>query len=363
MSWEKLPIDPEILRRYYAKELTSLERHELELRADEDPFLRAAMDGFDENPGSFATFYAKHKKALRPRHTYTVAIALSALLLLFLATVLYTRKIQTPEIAQANTTVLSPITKDSLDLDQNEIEVVSSAIDSLAEIPTNEQITPKVISKSQEELAISDQKKEINERIEIDEVFKVDPDYKTEKEQWNWYKQPDEAIPTDYLYGLKVVDYREIKRETDQIKYKRFELSGVSADLEDENSANELIEKEVEVPYYTYLNKTMSFFNASNYKAALSRFLVILEQYPEDLNALFYSGLSYYNLGKFENSMNYFQQVKTLDFEVFNQEAEWYEAKSYIQLNRKKEAKLLLDTIIMKGGFYASDAIELKAKL
>ncbi len=363
MSWEKLPIDPEILRRYYAKELTAKERHALELRADEDPFLRAAMDGFDENHGSFDTFYAKHKKALQPRSGHVAMIALSALLVLLLVTVIYTKKRETSTTASLTMSNLKQKAVDTTYLVLNEIEVLSAAIDSLTPIPETEQITPKIIAKNQENLANTEQKKEKNDYIVIDEIFAIDPDYKTEKEQWNWYKHQNTAIPTDYLYGLKVVDYRELKRDNDQIKYKRFELNGVTADLENETSANELIEKEVEVPYYIFLTKTMSFFESSNYKAGLSRFLVILDHYPDDLNALFYSGLSYYNLGKFDNAITYFKKIEALDLEVFNQEARWYEAKCYVQLNRKKEAALILEEIIMKGGFYVTDAIDLKAKL
>ncbi len=355
-------INLEQLRRYYSCEMSNSERHELEARALEDPFLKDAMDGFDDNPGSFDQFYKNHRTQLRPRKGYNLTIAISALLSLFLIVALFTLNNK-----QEEKLVLTPPTPpidsaETVDL-ESEIEVISPRIDSMIIIPENEQIKTVDVINDQTQLKTLQPKKLNDEKINVPEIIQNDIEkLEPEKENWNWYTSKGRAIPTAYVYGFKVVDYREIKRTKENVSYKRYELGGVAANQENETSTTELIEQEVELPYFSYLTKTMSFFNEQNFKASLNRHLIILEQYPEDLNALFYSGLAYYNLGKYDESIQFFSQIMTLDNEVFNQEAEWYRAKSLLQLDQKKEARTALEEIIMKGGFYVKDAIELKAK-
>lgn len=365
MKWDELHIDPELLRKYYSNQLNSKAKNALEVRALEDPFLKEAMDGFDENPGSFESFYQKYKRKVTIRKTYTFTIAVSVLLVLFITTTLI-------QLNSNNEIVLEPVINQISEPHTNnfnfneskEVEVITPTIDSMDFIPTNEQITVKEVVKSQEKIAVLDKEKIVNEQVIVEEVI-PDParEFKPIKENWDWYGDHKKAIPTAYLFNLKVVDYREIKREREQITYKRFDIGGTAADRENEASSTELIETEVEIPYFSYLTKTMSFFDASDFKSALNRYVIILQQYPDDLNALFYSGLAYYNLGKFDKSISLFEQIITIDFEVFNQEAAWYRAKCLIQLGRKKEAVTALEDIIMKGGYYAKDAIEFKGKL
>jgi len=355
-------INVERLRRYYGNEMSQIERHQLEADALEDPFLKDAMDGFDDNPSSFEQFYQRHKAQLKPRNSFTFILALGGLLALFVTAALLT--LNQPKVEELVITPSSQIdTLVTFDSDM-EIEMIIPSIESMIAIPENEQIKTVDVISDQSQLNILEPKNVETELIVVPEIIQNTPDkLETEREDWNWYKPKRRGIPTAYVHGFKVVDYREIRRENEKISYKRYELGGVAANQESENSATELIEQEVEVPYFTYLTKTMSFFQEENFKASLNRHLIILEQYPEDLNALFYSGLAYYNLGKYEESIRFFAQIMLLDNQIFNQEAEWYRAKCLNQLDRKKEAKTALEEIIMKGGFYTEDAIALRAKL
>jgi hypothetical protein len=355
-------INIERLRRYYGNEMSQIERHQLEADALEDPFLKDAMDGFDDHPSSFEQFYQRHKVQLKPRNSYTFILALGGLLALFVTVALITlNQPKVDELVIAPSSQFDTLT--TFDSDR-EIEMIIPSIDSMIAIPENEQIKTVDVISDQAKLKILEPKNVDTELIEVPEIIQNTPDkLETEKEDWNWYKSNEKGIPTAYVHGFKVVDYREIKRENEKISYKRYELGGVAANQESENSVTELIEQEVEVPYFTYLTKTMSFFQEENFKASLNRHLIILEQYHEDLNALFYSGLAYYNLGKYEESIRFFAQIMLLDNQIFNQEAEWYRAKCLIQLGRKKEVKTALEEIIMKGGFYVEDAIALKSKI
>lgn len=351
----------EWLRKYYQGELSPAERNALERRALEDPFLKEAMDGFDENPESFSQFYNRHKNQLNTKKNYTLLIGALVLLAFFGVTTLLNRQSQTisnPTMAE-NTTSIDTISKNQEIMD-DEYEVLPTEIETLVFIPEKELISAEEVVRHQTK--ITEPEKTENITIEVNEPIDITEEYTIQPE--NWHKKGQESIPITYLYNLRVVDYREMTRENQEITYKRYDLGGLPANMEGENQSNtDLIESEVIVPYHLYLTKSMSFFAGRNFKQALNRYLLILEQYPEDMNALFYGGLAYYNLGKYQKSIAFFDQIISSEIPVFKEEALWYKAKSYLQLDEKIKASQILEEIIAKGGFYTKDAIDLKASI
>lgn len=369
MPFSETGFDIELLRRYYNNELSDNARNALEKAALEDPFLKDAMDGFDQNPGSFERFYQKHRPQLRPRKSYTLMIAIGVLIGLFAVTSLIkwnsgadkeNLAVNEPIDTVQNEIDLVEAERD-FDLDVEEYEVVPVEIETLTYVPSNDMISVNEVVIYQEQTQ-QNKEEEPLEPIVIDEDITPVEDYAIEDEKRHKLGQP--TVATSYLYDLMVVDYRQIRRENQKIKYNRFELSGTSADQSgDEGQENELIETEVQVPYYNYLRKSMSFFAESNFKKALNRYLLILEQYPTDLNALFYGGLSYYNLGKYDKSVNFFERILESEERAFTEETHWYKAKSLIKLGETGRARELLNEIIAAGGFYTKQAIELKKTL
>lgn len=161
-----------------------------------------------------------------------------------------------------------------------------------------------------------------------------------------------------FLHDLKLVDYRAY-RSKPEIKAKSLVLSGVTANYEDRGNQNNASESEwtdIQIPYYDYLKKTQLLFSQEKFKYALSRYVIILETYPDDVNALFYSGLCYYNLGEFSSANKNLSKCLNSKFNNFNEEAEWFMAQSYNSLGESKKARAILKLIIDKNGYYASQA-------
>ncbi len=369
MSSNNEHIDVELLRRYYNNELSEQGRNALEKKALADPFLKDAMDGFDENPDSFNQFYNAHKSQLRNKKSYTFLIAVGVIIAMFAVTsILKIYQGDGSELTAQND-IDSLAIIDSVNVDQNlltedvtEYEMVPAAIETLTVIPQADIVTPNEVVNHQELVADIIEKQE--EPIIIDEDFDHEDELKIQDESAHWHKHGQISTETAYLFELLVVDYRKITRENQKITYQRFELSGVSADREGSiENEDDLIEREVNVPYYDYLRKSMSFFAEGRYKKALNRYLLILDQYPEDLNALFYGGLSYHNLGKNEEAIVFFDKIINGDVYVFNEEALWYKTKALIKLKKNTEAKSILEEIIAHGGFYTQEAIALREKL
>ncbi|MFT5823283.1 MAG: tetratricopeptide (TPR) repeat protein [Crocinitomix sp.] len=369
MSSNSEHIDIELLRRYYNNELSDTARHELEKQALNDPFLKDAMDGFDENPGSFNQFYEANKGKFRSKKSYTVLTAVGIIIALFVVTALIKKYdgIDNEHLAQNDTDSLIGIdttqfNPELLAEEVLEFEMIPAAIETLSVIAQADIVTPNEVVNHQELVAeiINEQE----EPIIINEDFSHEEDLSIQDESAHWHKHGQITTETSYLFDLMVVDYRKITRENEKITYKRFELSGVSADQEDGvKNEDDLIEREVKVPYYDYLRKSMSFFAEGRYKKALNRYLLILDQYPDDLNALFYGALSYHNLGKNTEAIVFFDKIINGELYVFSEEALWYKAKALIKLKKKVEAKAILEEIIAHGGFYTQEAIALREKL
>jgi tetratricopeptide (TPR) repeat protein len=166
-----------------------------------------------------------------------------------------------------------------------------------------------------------------------------------------------------YLYNMKLLDYR-IYRSKPKIASKQMILTGTPANIGETSDVEETTEwKTVDIPYIEYIDKTMEIFSKGNNKKALARFQLILETYPDDVNANFYAGLCYYNLKEFSSAVKAFALCDDTKFTNFNEEAEWYTAKSYLANGQKSEAKIVFTQIMNSNGYYSSQAKKIVSSL
>ncbi|MCE3296874.1 MAG: hypothetical protein K0R65_2588 [Crocinitomicaceae bacterium] len=164
-----------------------------------------------------------------------------------------------------------------------------------------------------------------------------------------------------YVNDLLIVDYRKYRFKP-AIKTEQAIITGTPANMESqEDEVEEMQWEQVNIPYVEYISKTMGIFARGNYKKALTRYLEILDTYPDDLNASFYGALCYYNLGEFDRAYQLFTSCKIHKFNNFTEESAWYGAKSLISMKETDKAKMQLEEIISNKGFYAEKArIELE---
>lgn len=168
------------------------------------------------------------------------------------------------------------------------------------------------------------------------------------------------------LSNHKVVDYTEEYQKEYDLK-QVIETKSVTADFETEEDAaeaeKELDETTIEITYKATLEKAMAYYNAKKYTLALKEFDIILKEHPNEVNALFYSGLSEYHLQRYQKASGKLDRVLTNPKTQFNQEAEWYKALTLIELKKTDEAKKLLQKISNSSGFYKLKAKEQLKKL
>ncbi|MES2800475.1 MAG: tetratricopeptide repeat protein [Bacteroidota bacterium] len=160
-----------------------------------------------------------------------------------------------------------------------------------------------------------------------------------------------------YLSDLKLLDYRAYRSKPTILSQQAI-LTGSPASESgfDTKSESSFEWKNVEIPYVDYLEKTMILFAKGNNKKALTRFEEILKTYPDDVNALFYAGLCYYNLGEFDKAIQAFTLCGASKYMNFSEEAEWYMAKSFSAAKNIIEAKKLFEKIAGQNGYYAKNA-------
>jgi tetratricopeptide (TPR) repeat protein len=157
------------------------------------------------------------------------------------------------------------------------------------------------------------------------------------------------------IQTLKTVDYRVYRKENTVIVDGNSLLNGVSANQSNQSSSTENLERK-EIAYFDFLTETMRFFNKGMIDLATENFDLILETFPDDVNALFYSGLCALENKDFRKSISFFESVRIHNFTNFREEAEWKLMNVYMLEKELSKAKSLRDEIIQKNGFYAKQA-------
>jgi hypothetical protein len=112
------------------------------------------------------------------------------------------------------------------------------------------------------------------------------------------------------------------------------------------------------VPYDRYFKAAMGKFSRGDRQGCLEDLFVVLEQYPEDVNALFYAGLCCYDLGLFPRAAGLLDRARRHEVDTFIEEADWYHALAVEHVDGRADALPLFNAVVERNGFYASRARE-----
>lgn len=234
---------------------------------------------------------------------------------------------------------------------------IPEEIDSLIAIPQKDQITVREIKTSQNEIKNLpiEEKKEENIEIPFPNLVLEPLPLVIEQKPINVSKQ--KIAKEIYLQDLKAIDYSHYRNKP-TVQIEQIILSGIPANQENKDAVvqEEPQMKLVNVPYMDYLDKSLNYTNRGKWKQALSRFNEIIKNYPDDVNARFYAGWCYYNLGQYNDACINFSACLQLEFSNFNDEAEWYLAESRLANGDKNSAKELFVKIKNQKGFYSKQA-------
>lgn len=321
-------------------------KQSIERKNSESPFESDALEGWNSNPRAMSHLKKMDSKfALKSN---VILLSSIAGVIILIGAILFV-------VTQKNNEIVTTQEKVQLTVEQSDV-VIPKNIDTMIALPNLELIKPATIQHTfKQKVATPESRKQTQNNNESDikisdlPLIKIDQPKKTKLVEMNTAKEI-------YLSDLKLVDYRQY-RDRPTISTKTFTLSGLPADQENSGqSTTETEFRSIDIPYFDYLKKTQNQFAKENYKGALTRYLTILETYPDDVNALFYSGLCYFNLKQYSSATNQFFECTTARFNNFNEEAEWYLAKSYAAMGENGKAESIYELIVSKNGYYSQQA-------
>ncbi|MES2590089.1 MAG: CDC27 family protein [Bacteroidota bacterium] len=337
-----------------------------------DDFDKDALNGWKKNNSSFSLMKSMDSKYLMKGNfilKYTIYISVLIVAFYFIydlaSTGSATYNLKGSVNVQSTNKTENKKT-DSIYLEKTDLKL-SAEIKSLKPIAKKKQIVANEIKRN-----FSSQKEEEEIKAKTDNTSvaintlpfeKIESNNIAEEKSSSQLKRINKAQEV-YIADLLTVDYRKYRNKP-SIKVEQIILTGVSADLETstgsayQNQVKKINEKDwktVDISYINYITKTMELFSAGKYKKSITRFEEILKAYPQDLNANFYGGLCYYNLGEFQKSREFFKKCLSNEFTNFNEDAAWYISKTYIATKDVQEARNCLNEIILEGGFYSEQA-------
>lgn len=160
-----------------------------------------------------------------------------------------------------------------------------------------------------------------------------------------------------YIYDLKVTNYNSL-----YFNYqKSFELKGGTPSYkENKDGGNNMFEKDYEqtIAADKVLKSGLAYFSKGKYNKALVEFQLLLVANPNDVNSLFYSAVSYYQIGRYDRTIKNLEAVLKNTNNVFHPEAKWNLALSNLKIGEKTKAKQLLMEIANDKGFYSKRAAD-----
>lgn len=331
------------------------QKNEIEQLSMEHQFNSDAMDGWEANNYSIDSMRNLDKK-FAPKSTIWVYWTVGAVILtsLFVFFIFAPNSKESIVRNDLETPLPQPISIEKTDV------LLPDSINDLVELPVGKQILKETLipQKSVEKIESDTENTPSNEiPIEIETI----PLQKIETTEPEIILKKQTYAKEIYLNDFKLVDYRNY-RSKPTITIEKMILGGTPASKEDKYSETLEYEwKNYDIPYIDYIDKTTAILSKKRLKKALHRLQTILETYPNDVNAHFYTGLCLMNLNELKKAIHHFEISQQHKFSNFNEEAKWLTALCYSELN-PLESKKILQEIIHSNGFYSDQAKE-KLKL
>jgi len=340
----------EQLLAYAEGRLSPIEQHKVELHLEHDPLLREAVDGM-RMPGARAAM--KALDAHRPGGAATSAkwwfaggsiAAIAGVIVWWIASSPFTEPIAQRVPEQEHAAVISE------DPDHWIVPLENAEIVAAEEQPAELRIghEPSALHTSAVSIAV-DREQGIDRVDPRKPVLNpVAPTSHTQPLRTS--KRSRQLI---FLHDLKVVHPQELYASDPQMLLAD---AHVAARYYDDRAQDSLSQETITLAYTRFIDDALGRFVRNDHKGCLDDLRFLLDQYPDDVNALFYGGLCAYNLGLYDRAGKLLQRAATHDVDVFDEEATWYHALTLERLGQGEAAKEAFARIAAQDGFYAKQA-------
>lgn len=111
------------------------------------------------------------------------------------------------------------------------------------------------------------------------------------------------------------------------------------------------------------LSEALNKYENKDYQAALELFNQLIAADQNNMAGHFYSAVSLQETGKYLNAISEYQTVINNNDNLFTQQAQWYSALCYLQINDEKKAVRQFRKIAENKGFYQAKAQQVLKKI
>lgn len=343
------------LQAYVEGRMTPHEQHALEVQMENDPFLNDAMEGLREQH-AFTAMDQLTPPSSPAQRTGSLWVVAATLAMITASVIAFSGS---PETAGKKNTQVASIAP------SEETERISEQ-ELVAELQPMQHAEIEALVQLAETLQIGHQKNDLHakamehvvdvrEPILLDTLVAVDPVLNLDREPAK--PEPVHAKRTSlqlmYLHDLKLVDPKELYARAAMLAISE---QGVDASFSDKDAQNAAQSNQRMMAYTPYMEVAMDKFAHNDHKGCLQDLQRVLDQYPNDVNALFYSGLCSYNLGSYNRAKRFLSRAATHTIDVFDEEADWYHALTLRHTGEEEAAKKAITRIAEQNGFYAERA-------
>lgn len=349
-------LSTETLRAYAEGRLDPPAAHEVELHLEADPLLRDAMEGY-RTPGAFVG--AEKLKAHRPEGSGSswAAWTFSAVVVAIAGAGLYYSSSSSSSEVSSRTTNARSAERTPTPPSAAEALIGSQEILAAIEIPESLHIGHS----SAERHALSAISVLASTPLDTVARVLVDPveprrstipdGTHSDIPALERHQRP--SLQLVYLHDLKLIHPKEVYGRSPEVD---LSATGVDARFTSAAERNQARAQERRMAYLTFMDETLEKFVNNDHKGCLEDLRFVLDQYPDDVNALFYAGLCCYNLGMNKRAEHFLQRAAQHTLPVFDEEAEWYHALALERLGEDDPAQKAFERIARAKGFYSDRA-------
>lgn len=341
----------ERLERYVRGELSPVEQQEVEVRMEADPLLRDAVDGL-RMPGAFAGLDGLEK--VRPlshraggRLWLIAGVTLVALVIALWSSYRSGPTPVAPPTAPLVERVVVPVTP------AQQVAFTEELAQATA-LPESLRSAYRGVDHFVQPLDTTDTIVRVDPPAHVD-VLPVDqvtaPPLEPEKPKAVPVPKPSRKLL--FFFDLKLVHPKELYPIDPVLELADGSVDARFSDAQAKTDADPLDQA---VAYERFFKAAMGKFSRGDRQGCLEDMFILLEDHPEDVNALFYAGLCCHDLGLFPRAASLLDRARQHEVDTFIEESEWYHALAVERSRGRAEALPLFNAVVERDGFYAQRA-------
>jgi hypothetical protein len=331
---------PEQWQRYLRGELSAAERRAVEGAIEADPLLRDSLEGAAV-PGAMAGM--AQLPALRPagvdaRWPWWLG---GSLVLAGAAWLLW-------PASDADPLVNAPVPEVPVTVEER--MAFAQEMEEATPVPPAEQVGPAAVERFIERSAARIEREPSPARMEPKGTA---VERETPAAAPDGVRMQRDGRQLMFLHDLKAVDPVELYLPDRLLQVR---VGAVEAPYADAHSQSQARAAAPTMGYRDFLDEALGRFASGDRRGCLEDLFFLLDQYPEDVNALFYAGLCAYELGLSDRALVYLQRARDHRVDSFREEAAWYHALALLRARGAEAAHAELQAVANAGGFYAERA-------